>query len=232
MLVGRVVAGLRGAERRHLDHFAARVHVHEPEATADDERAPEQRLDLLRMRVGRDVEVLRLDAEHQVAHRAADDERLEPRFLQLARDRPRACAHLVRADRMLPPSVDAWLARPQPRAGSGRADGGSSKGGGRAERFADGRRGSEEHEAALRRRRMIARRHLRPGREIDDNRRIRARARGEHSRRRLDVQLSARHRSERRRQDHRQSGFHAQRSRPADHPLHRGRRHGRSTSPR
>ena len=92
MLVGRVVAGLRGAKRRHLDHFVAGVHVHEPEAAADDVRAPEQRLDLLRMRVGRDVEVLRLDAEHEVAHRAADDEGLESRFLQLARDRPRACA--------------------------------------------------------------------------------------------------------------------------------------------
>ena len=36
------------------------------------------------VRVGRDVEVLRLEAEQQVAHRAADDERLEAGVLQLA----------------------------------------------------------------------------------------------------------------------------------------------------
>jgi hypothetical protein len=45
--------------------------VHQPEAPADDDRAPEQRLHLLGTRVGGDVEILRLDAEQEVAHRAA-----------------------------------------------------------------------------------------------------------------------------------------------------------------
>ena len=86
MLVGR--RPRRSARARNVDtssDFGADVHVHEPEAPADDERAAEQRLHLLRRRVGGDVEVLGLDAEQQVAHRAADHERLEARFLQLAR---------------------------------------------------------------------------------------------------------------------------------------------------
>ena len=67
-------------------------HVHQAEAPADDERAAEERLDLLRARVGGDVEVLRLDAEQQVAHRAADDVGVEAGLAQHARTpwRPRA----------------------------------------------------------------------------------------------------------------------------------------------
>ena len=44
---------------------------------------------------------LGVDAEQQVAHGAADDERLEARLLQLARDRARAARELVAAHRML-----------------------------------------------------------------------------------------------------------------------------------
>jgi hypothetical protein len=74
-------------ERRHLDHFAqaailaaAPEHdVDDPEAPPDDEGAPEQALHFLGRRVGRDVEVLRPQAEDQIAHGAADDVGLEAR---------------------------------------------------------------------------------------------------------------------------------------------------------
>jgi hypothetical protein len=68
---------LRRAERRHFEDVGADVDVHEAEAAADDVRAPEQRLHLFGRRIGGDVEVLRREAEHEVAHRAADHERLE-----------------------------------------------------------------------------------------------------------------------------------------------------------
>ena len=101
VLVGRVVAGLRRAERRDFDRFGAGMDVHEPEAAADDEGAAEQRLHLLGPRVGGDVEVLGLDAEQEVAHRAADDERLEAGLLQLPRDVARAARQLMPADRVV-----------------------------------------------------------------------------------------------------------------------------------
>ena len=74
VLVGGVLAGLRGAERRHFDRLRPDVHVDQAEPAADDESAAEQRLHLLGACVGRDVEILRLDPEQQVADRAADDE--------------------------------------------------------------------------------------------------------------------------------------------------------------
>ena len=127
VLVGRVLAGLRGAERRDLERLGADVHVHEPEAPADDERAPEQRLHLLGRGVGRDVEVLGLDAEQQVADGAADDERLEAGVLQLAGDLERAAGQLVAADRVVVRAVDALARAPSSRASGGRSGGGSSR---------------------------------------------------------------------------------------------------------
>ena len=62
-----------GAEGGHLDRLRAEQHVHQLEAPADQVRAPEQAVHLVRVRIGGDVEVLGNDAEQQVAHRAADD---------------------------------------------------------------------------------------------------------------------------------------------------------------
>ena len=111
MLVGRVVAGLRGAKGRDFDRLRSDVYVDQAEPAADDERAPEQRLHLLRPGVGGDVEILGLDAEQQVANRAADDECLEAGVLQLARDLERAAAQLSAADRMVGGAVDAAVLR-------------------------------------------------------------------------------------------------------------------------
>jgi hypothetical protein len=44
--------------------------VHQAETAADQQRAA-NRLDLLRPRIGGDVEILRLDAKQDIAHRAA-----------------------------------------------------------------------------------------------------------------------------------------------------------------
>ena len=107
VLVGRVVAGLRGAKRRDLDRFRPDMDVDEPESAADDEGAAEQRLHLLRARVGGDVEILGLDAEQEVADRAADDERLEAGVVQLARHLERPAAQLRAADRVVAGPVDA-----------------------------------------------------------------------------------------------------------------------------
>src|SRR6185369_8469666 len=66
-----------GAESGDLDHLVlapAAVHdVNDAKAPSDDEGTPEQPLDLLGRRIGRDIEVLRAQANQQVAHGAADD---------------------------------------------------------------------------------------------------------------------------------------------------------------
>jgi hypothetical protein len=95
VLVGRVRGVLRRAERRHFEDVGADVDVHQAEAAADDVGAAEERLDLLRRRVGRDVEVLGREAEHEVAHGAADHERLEARLVQLLDHGARAARDLL-----------------------------------------------------------------------------------------------------------------------------------------
>ena len=67
---------VRGAEGRDLDDLVAEAHVREMEAAADQAAVAEQLLHLVGMRVGRDVEILRVQAEQQVAHGAADQEGL------------------------------------------------------------------------------------------------------------------------------------------------------------
>ena len=71
--------GVRGAERRDLDDLGAEAHVRKVEAASDQPAVAEQLADLLGVRVGRDVEVLRAQAEQQVTHRTADQEGLVAR---------------------------------------------------------------------------------------------------------------------------------------------------------
>ena len=66
--------GVRGAEGRDLDDLHAEAHVREMEAPADQAAVAEQPPHLLGVGVGRDVEVLRAQAEQQVAHGATDQE--------------------------------------------------------------------------------------------------------------------------------------------------------------
>ena len=111
MLIGSVVAGLQRAEGCHLDGLGSGQNVDQPEAAANDECAPEQRLDLLRCRVGGEIEVFGRDPEQQVAHRAADDEGFEACLLELADDVVRAARDLTSADRMRIRSVNEWFGR-------------------------------------------------------------------------------------------------------------------------
>jgi hypothetical protein len=94
-----------------LEHFRADVNVDEKEAPADDERTAKERLHLLRRRAGRNVEVLRREPQQQVAHGAADDEGLEPGFVQFFGDHARAARDLFAANRMLVGAVNLRVAR-------------------------------------------------------------------------------------------------------------------------
>ena len=79
-IAAAVVAG--AAERRDLDDLASEHDVGEAEAPADQAAVTEQAAHLLGRRVGRDVEVLGVSAEQEVAHRAADQKRRIAGFVQ------------------------------------------------------------------------------------------------------------------------------------------------------
>ena len=78
--------GVGRAERGDLDDLRAEAHVREVEAATDQAAVPEELADLLRMGVRRDVEILGVQAEQQVAHRPADQERLVARVLEPVED--------------------------------------------------------------------------------------------------------------------------------------------------
>ncbi len=102
LILGRTVR--RGAaESGHFQLLLSQHHMHDLEPLADDEGAPEQALDLFRRGVGRDVEILGLDPEQQVAHRAADHEGLEAGILQCLRD-----AHGVRRQQLRIDAMFLW----------------------------------------------------------------------------------------------------------------------------
>ena len=67
----RFTAGA-GAKGRNLHRFLAEHDMDDLEAAADQARAAEQTVHLLRIGVGGDIKVLGCDPEQQVAHRAAD----------------------------------------------------------------------------------------------------------------------------------------------------------------
>ena len=102
---------VRGAERRDLDDLVAEAHVREMEAPADQPAVAEQLLDLVRMRVGRDVEILRVQAEQQVAHGAADQKGLVAGFLEPVEDLQRIRGDVGARDRMLVAGDDPRFAR-------------------------------------------------------------------------------------------------------------------------
>ena len=67
------------AEGGDLDILPPEENVHQPKAAADHPRVAEQVTHLLRMRRRSDVEILGLAREHQVAHSAAHQVRVEAR---------------------------------------------------------------------------------------------------------------------------------------------------------
>jgi hypothetical protein len=74
--------GVRGAKRRDLDDLVAETDVREVKAAADQSTVTEDAPDVLGVRIGGNVEILRLHVEQQVAHGAADEERLMARILE------------------------------------------------------------------------------------------------------------------------------------------------------
>jgi hypothetical protein len=93
--------GVRGAKRRDFDDFVAEAHMREMEAAADQPAVAEQLLDLVGMRVGRDVEVLRMQAEQQIAHGAADQKGLKTGVAQPVKHFERVGRNVRARDRML-----------------------------------------------------------------------------------------------------------------------------------
>ena len=98
------IVGGQGAERGYLDDLPPEVHVHDAEAAADDAGVAEQAPDVFRSGVGGDVEILRLQAQQQVAHAAADDEGVETGFIQLVEDFEAVRADLLPGDAVFRPA--------------------------------------------------------------------------------------------------------------------------------
>ena len=64
------------AECRDLDDLPAHAHMREPEPPSDEATASKQAADGVRGRAGRDVEVLGLEAQQQIANASADEKSL------------------------------------------------------------------------------------------------------------------------------------------------------------
>ena len=95
------------AEGRNLHHHFAEQDVHQPEAPADDAGVAEDPADLLRLRVGGDIEILRLAAEQEIAHAAAHHVGEIPRLLQAIEDLQRLFLDPAAGDRVLGTGNDA-----------------------------------------------------------------------------------------------------------------------------
>src|SRR5216117_3841541 len=100
MLVGKIVSSLRSSESRYLHGLSPCEDMNKPEAPTDDECATEQRFDLFRRGIRRDVEVFRDNAEKKVPHGTANDESLEARIVQLTRHLQRSTRQRRASDRM------------------------------------------------------------------------------------------------------------------------------------
>ncbi len=92
---------VRRPEGRDLDDLVAEAYVREMKAPADQAAVAKQLLHLVRMRVGGDVEVLRMQAEQQVAHGAAHEKCLVASLFQPVQDLQRIRGDVGTRDRVL-----------------------------------------------------------------------------------------------------------------------------------
>jgi len=76
----------RRAESRNLDDFMAEMHVRQAKTPADEAAIAKQAPDLFRQGVGGHVEILRRDAQEQVADRPTDQKPLITRLLEAVED--------------------------------------------------------------------------------------------------------------------------------------------------
>ena len=88
-------------ERRDLDGLVAELDVGEAEPPADDPAVAEELLDLARMRVRADVEVLWPASQNQVADAAADEIRDVAALLQAIEDPQRVRVDIPARNRMV-----------------------------------------------------------------------------------------------------------------------------------
>src|SRR5690606_28256722 len=93
------VAGRAGPRR--LDGIAGEAPVRSSEPPPDQPAVAKQPVHLLRQRIGDDVEVLRVPAEQQITHAAADDERRVPGVLEPVQNLQSVAGDVCPADRVL-----------------------------------------------------------------------------------------------------------------------------------
>ena len=96
-------------EGGHLDDLVSEAHVAQPEPSPDDEAVAEELLHLLGRGVGADIEVLRLAAKEQIAHAAADQERLEAGTAEPIENPQRIGIDLLSGQRVLRAGEDPRL---------------------------------------------------------------------------------------------------------------------------
>ncbi len=101
-----------GAKRGNLDDFRTEAHVREAKSPADQPAVAKQRLDLLRRRVGRNIEVLGVQFEHGVAHAAAHEEGLVARLVQSVQNLECAVGKLSPRDVVIRPRDYSWFFGP------------------------------------------------------------------------------------------------------------------------
>jgi hypothetical protein len=88
--------------------------VRQPEAPPDQTAIAEQPPHFLGQRVGRNVEILGMAADDDVAHAAADQERLEARFLEAIQHAQRVGGNVRPRDRVFGARNDARRALKPP----------------------------------------------------------------------------------------------------------------------
>ena len=104
------LAGVRrSAEGRDLDNVLPVADMRQTEASADQARIAEQFLDLLRARVGDDIEIFGFAPQHQVAHAAAHEKTRVAGIFQAIQDFKRAVADEVAGDGVLRAGNDQRL---------------------------------------------------------------------------------------------------------------------------
>ena len=89
------------AERRDLDVGVAEEYVRQTEPAADQPAVAEQALHLVRMRVRRNVEILRLPAQQEIAHATTRQIRQEPAFAKTIKNLQRLGRDLPATDGVL-----------------------------------------------------------------------------------------------------------------------------------
>jgi hypothetical protein len=105
----RLVSLRRGggcAEGCDLDDLASEEHVRQAKAAADQPAVAKQTFHFLRQRIRSDVEILRLHADQQIAHAAANQERFEAAIAQAVQHAQRVGRDVGAGDGVLGPRDD------------------------------------------------------------------------------------------------------------------------------